>query len=84
MNGNKELSLDNADLLAKIFDSVDKKGKGYLTSHQYFLAMKLISTSDLKDKVDLFFDVVDSDKNGSFSYDEIRDICKLSLSKIEG
>lgn len=59
MSGNKELSLDNPDLLIKIFDSVDKQGKGYLIWDEYFLAMKLISTTDLKDKIDLFFDVVD-------------------------
>lgn len=44
--------------------------------------MKLISSNDLNDKLDLFFAIVDADGNGNFSYDEIKDICKLSLPRI--
>ena len=80
----KELSLDNPDFLIRIFDSVDKGNKGYLTWDEFFIAMKLVNTQDLKDKIDLFFNIVDSDGNGSFSFDEIKDICKLSISKIDG
>ena len=83
MNGLKQLSLDNTDFLEKIFDSVDEVGKGFLLWEEYFQALKLISSSDLKDKIDLFFKIVDADGNGNFSFDEIKDICKLSLSKIE-
>ncbi len=41
----------------------------------------MISSRDLKDKIDLFFYIVDQDGNGKFSFDEIKKICKLSLSK---
>lgn len=45
--------------------------------------MKLISSRDLRDKIELFFFIVDADGNGRFSFPEIKDICKLSLSKFE-
>lgn len=82
MNGLKQLSLDNTDFLEKIFESVDNGSKDYLIWDEYFQALKLISSNDLKDKIDLFFKIVDADGNGMFSYDEIKDICKLSLSKV--
>lgn len=45
--------------------------------------MKLISSRDLRDKIELFFFIVDADGNGRFSFLEIKDICKLSLSKFD-
>jgi Ca2+-binding EF-hand superfamily protein len=43
----------------------------------------LISSRDLKDKIDLFFYILDADGNGLFSFDEIKDICKMSFSKFD-
>ena len=43
----------------------------------------MISSRDLRDKIDLFFYIVDADGNGLFSFDEIKDICKMSFSKFE-
>lgn len=83
MTGMKELSMDNTDFLKKIFDSVDKESKGYIVWEEFFAAVKLISSNDLRDKIDLFFSIVDADGNGNFSFEEIKDICKLSLTKIE-
>lgn len=83
LDGLKELCLDNTEFLERIFDSVDSGVKGYLTWDEYFSAIKLVSSSNLKDKIDLFFNIVDSNGDGVFDYDEIREICKLSLSKVE-
>ena len=83
INGLKQLSLDNTDFLEKIFDSVDSCHKQFLLWDEYFQALKLILSSDLKDKIDLFFKIVDADGNGMFSFEEIKDICKLSLSKVD-
>lgn len=84
MNGMKEMSIDNTDFLEKIFQSVDKKCTGYVKWDQFFATVKLVSSNNLQDKIDLFFNIVDSDGNGSFSFDEIKDICKFSISKIAG
>ena len=75
--------MDNTDLLDRIFSSVDKGSKTYLTWEEFFSAMKLISSNNLRDKVDLFFNIIDSDGNGMFSFDEIKEICRLSLSKVD-
>jgi Ca2+-binding EF-hand superfamily protein len=79
----QEENVNNAEFLEKIFDVIDRKGKSYLNWDEFFQALKLVSSRDLKDKIDLFFYIVDSDGNGLFSYDEIRDICQLSFSKFE-
>lgn len=77
----REEQIDNLEFLEKIFDSIDNLGKGYLNWDEFFRALKMISSRDLKDKIDLFFYIVDQDGNGRFSFDEIKKICKLSLSK---
>ena len=78
-----EDQVDNQEFLDKIFHSCDKEARGYLHWEEFFQALKLISSRDLKDKIDLFFYIVDADGNGLFSYDEIKDICKMSFSKFE-
>ena len=83
MRGMKQQYLDNTDFLDRIFNSVDKDLKDFLTWEEFFAALKLISSSDLNDKIDLFFQIVDSDGNGNFSYDEIKEICELSMPKID-
>eukprot|EP00347_Sterkiella_histriomuscorum_P016078 403354574 len=82
MNGMKQLSLDNTDFLERIFQSCDKDNNGYLQWEEFFSALKLISSSDVNDKIDLFFKIVDSDGNGMFSFDEIKEICYMSMSKV--
>ena len=79
----QEENVNNKEFLEKIFDTIDRKGKSYLSWDEFFQALKLVSSRDLKDKIDLFFFIVDSDGNGLFSYDEIKDICQLSFSRFE-
>jgi Ca2+-binding EF-hand superfamily protein len=71
----QEENVNNKEFLEKIFDVIDRKCRSYLNWEEFFQALKLVSSRDLKDKIDLFFYIVDSDGNGLFSYDEIRDIC---------
>lgn len=82
MEGLKFLSLDNTDFLEKIFDSQDSSSKGYLVWDEFFAALKLIQSNDMKDKIELFFRIVDADGNGLFSFEEIKDICGLSMTKM--
>ena len=79
----QEENVDNKEFLEKIFDTIDKSGKSFLNWDEFFQALKLVSSRDLKDKIDLFFYIVDSDGNGLFSFDEIKDICQLSFSKFQ-
>jgi Ca2+-binding EF-hand superfamily protein len=43
--------------------------------------MKTLQAKTLKEKIDLFFDVIDEDGNGKLSYEEIFRICKLVLKQ---
>jgi len=79
----KEEQVDNEEFLEKIFFTCDKEGRGYIIWDEFFAALKLITSKDLKDKIDLFFYIVDADANGLFSFSEIKDICKMSFSKFE-
>ncbi len=79
----KEDQVDNEEFLGKIFHSCDKEARGYLRWEEFFKALKLITSRDLKDKIDLFFYIVDANGNGLFSFQEIKDICKMSFSKFE-
>ena len=78
-----EDQVDNQEFLEKLFHSCDKEARGYLRWEEFFQALKLITSRDLKDKIDLFFYIVDADGNGLFSFDEIKNICKMSFSKFE-
>lgn len=46
--------------------------------------MKNVMSRSLKDKLDLFFSIVDADGNGNFSYDEIKEICEMSMIRLDG
>lgn len=66
-----------------MFSTIDQPPKGYLVWEQFFTSLKLVSSRDLKDKIELFFYIVDTDGNGLFSYEEIKAICKLSIMKFD-
>jgi Ca2+-binding EF-hand superfamily protein len=42
--------------------------------------MKQIQTENLNEKIDLFFKIIDTDGNGMLSYDEVGEICEMSLT----
>jgi len=65
VSGMKDLSEGNSDFLDKIYESVDLEKSGLLKWNQFLQAVKLICSNDLKDKIELFFSIVDADGNGS-------------------
>lgn len=80
----------NQGILSKIFDSLDKGGKGYLRWDEFLGGMKIVCSQSDEDKVDLFLKMVDSGGdeddddeeeggNGCFDFDEIREICELTF-----
>jgi|JI10StandDraft_1071094.scaffolds.fasta_scaffold171956_1 Ca2+-binding EF-hand superfamily protein len=74
--------MENPEFILKIFDSADNGTKDdILEWEEFFVAMKMVMSKSLKDKLDLFFSVVDSDGNGNFSFEEIKEICEMSLMK---
>ncbi|CAI2366384.1 unnamed protein product [Moneuplotes crassus] len=91
INGISELSLENKDLVKRIFDKANVNKKlipknnknkacnAYLDWEEFLICMKTIFTDDLELKIELFFDIVDSDGNGFLDKKEIKEICELSL-----
>ena len=77
--GLKECRLYNQGILEKIFYSLDEDEKGYLNWEEFLEGMKTICSNSLEDKIDCFLRMADDEANGSFSYDEIKDICILTL-----
>lgn len=74
--------MENPEFILKIFDSADLPSQDEILDwDEFFVAMKMVLSKSLKDKLDLFFSIVDSDGNGNFSFEEIKEICEMSLMK---
>jgi Ca2+-binding EF-hand superfamily protein len=78
----------NKGLLRKIFETIDKsgyggEGKGFLTWSEFFEAIRLISGNDVEERFNSFIRVVDENGDGSFSFEEIKDICKLCMEELQ-
>jgi len=69
----------NQGILFKIFKSLDDGQKGYLNWKEFLEGMKIVFSTSAHDKVDLFLKMVDEEENGSYSIDEIKEICLLTF-----
>ena len=72
--GIPQLSLENKELVKKIFKKADTSHTGYLSWDEFLESMKIIFTDSLELTIELFFDIIDSDGNGFLDYDEVREI----------
>ena len=77
----KQLCFEHDDMCARFFEVANTEKDGYRDWYQFFEAMKILKTTDLKTKIDRFFKIIDSDGNGMFDFDEVSEICKMSLAK---
>ena len=71
----------NQGILVKIFHSLDREGKGYLNQEEFLESMQVVCSQSSEEKVDLFLRMVDDDGGGSFSYEEIKEICLLTFEE---
>ena len=67
----------------RFFEESNQSMTGVLNWNEYLEAMKILLTKDLEIKVRMFFKMIDLDGNGSFDYDEVLEICKMSLAKYQ-
>lgn len=74
LEGIPQLSLENKQLVKKIFKKADTTKNGYLGWDEFLESMKIIFTDSLELKIELFFDIIDSDGNGLLDYDEVKEI----------
>ena len=66
-------------VLGRIFDCIDMDGGGTISWEEYLRAMDIMCNGTYEQQIDLFFRVYDYDGNGSLSFSEIRNLCKLQL-----
>jgi len=69
----------NQGILLKIFNSLDDGAKGFLNWREFLDGMQVVYADSAEEKVDLFLRMVDEEANGSFSLDEIKEICLLTF-----
>lgn len=58
-DGINELSLENKELVKKIFKKANTSHSGYLCWEEFLESMKIIFTDSLEVKIELFFDIID-------------------------
>ena len=66
-------------VLGRIFDCIDQDQSENISWDEYLSAMDIMFNGTYEQQIDLFFKVYDTDGNGSLSFKEIRDLCKLQL-----
>lgn len=74
-NGSKQQSF----VVKRIFDAFNKIDEGTITWEEYFSTLSIIENGTCEEKLELFFKVYDSDNNGSLSFAEVQDLCKVQL-----
>ena len=79
--GIAQLSVENDELVEKIFESSNTSLTTFLSWSEFLKAMKILCSTSLLDKISLFFEIIDSDGNGLLSVDEVEEICKMSLTR---
>ena len=71
-------------LAYKIYKTLNKLNTECLNWEEYMQGMYTMKSPDIKDKIDVFFHIIDSDGNGFLSFDEVYEISKSSLQRSLG
>ncbi len=71
-------------LAYKIYKTINKLNTECLNWEDYMQGMYTMKSPDIKDKIDVFFHIIDSDGNGFLSFDEVYEISKSSLQRSLG
>ena len=71
-------------LAYKIYKTLNKLNTECLNWEEYMQGMYTMKSPDIKDKIDVFFHIIDSDGNGFLSFDEVYEISKNSLQRTLG
>jgi len=76
-----QLSAENVELLRSLFRTIDKNLSGEIDFREFLFAMKTVRSSNIRQKLNFFFKIIDSDGNGCLSWNEIFDLCYRSLKQ---
>lgn len=60
---------------------MDDEENGYIDWEKFLEGMKIVFSKSDGDRVDLFLRMVDEDGGGTYGFDEIKEICLMSLGE---
>ena len=67
-----------------IFHIFNKNRNGYLNFDEFLDGISRIRGKDVKNKIDIFMKIIDTDGNGKLSYEEVYDLSINSLNRVVG
>jgi len=80
-NGIYQIFLQSEELAEKIFYTIDFNFSGFLNWDEFLDAMQIIRAKTMREKIDLFIKIADTDQNGYLSKEEIFSLAKICLGK---
>ena len=83
-NCNRQINSQGKKLAHKIFRAFNLSGTKFLNWEEYFKGFITINSNDLKEKIELFLKIIDTDKNGKLSFYEVYDLSVASLKRTIG
>lgn len=79
--GVHQMSNESSEVAMKMFNVVNNSKSNYLSIDEFLRGMSIIKSENLYDKIDMFFKIIDTDNNGELSWNEVYNICRMSLRR---
>ena len=83
-NCSRQINSQGMKLANKIFRAFNLCGNKCLNWEEYFKGFITLNSKDLKEKIELFLKIIDTDKNGKLSFYEVYDLSVASLKRTIG
>lgn len=77
-----EMSQEEEILAKKIFNEINTSFSGMLNLEDFIGAMTILNRRELKDQIEFFLNVFDTNNKGEFSLEEVKTICKMSIKRL--
>jgi len=79
--GVRQIGNESCELAKKIFNVVNESKTNHLTLDEFLKGMSVIKSENISEKIDLFFRIIDTDGNGELSWNEVYNLCIMSLKR---
>ena len=80
----RQLSSQGEKLAKKIFKAFNIIGNNSLNFDEFFKGFIALNNKEIKEKIEVFVKIIDSDHNGKLSFDEVFDLSVVSLKRTIG
>ena len=78
----EDLCDEDEYLVKKIFDRINTGTSGVLSLEDYVDALNIMNSKDILDQIEFFMKVFNSKEKEYFSFDDIFEICKISIKRL--